>query len=334
MHARTSRPTVLAALVGVAATLAACTGSDPGRTRRAAPEPPAFAEVPLSGAHPAIAGDYPKASSAGPCDPRVSLTPLDPLPAPGRMPTGSTMAAVHERGYLLVGVDQNTRFFAELDSRTSEIKGFDIDMANRLAQAIFGEPGHVRYLVITQAQRIDALTSGQVDVVVDTMTITCERKERVAFTSDYYTDGQRVLVRSDAGVRGLADLRGKRVCTVRGTTSIAFLRDDPAGVVPYAVDNWTDCLVALQQREVDAVSTTSALLQGLQRQDADTVVVGPTFTDEPHGMAFPLAHTDFVRFANALLERMKRDGEWQRLYDRSVRQALGPQGPPRADYAG
>lgn len=333
MRARTARPIALATALVAAAALTACSGPGPDRTRRAVPRPPSISEVPVSGARPAVADDYPKSSSAAPCDPRVSLTPLDPLPEPGRMPAGSTMAAIHKRGRLLVGVDQNTRFFAELDSRTSEIKGFDIDMADRLAEAMFGGPGHIRYVVITQAQRVEALTSGRVDVVVDTMTITCERREQVAFTSDYYTDGQRVLVRSDAGVRSMADLHGKRVCTVRGTTSIAFLRAHPAGVLPYAVDNWTDCLVALQQGEVDAVSTTSALLQGLRSQDADTVVVGPTFTDEPHGMAFPLEHTDFVRFANALLERMKRDGEWQRLYDKSVRQALGAQGPPRASYA-
>ncbi|MGW9209561.1 glutamate ABC transporter substrate-binding protein [Embleya sp. NPDC055664] len=332
MHWGARRTATAAAAVALAATLAACTGSSgapPAEVRTAA-------EPIVSGAHPAGPDDYPKPSTAAPCDPRRSLTPPDPLPAGGRMPAGSTMETVQRRGYLIVGVDQNTRYFAELDRRSGRIQGFDIEMAKSLAQAIFGgpdDPARIRYKVITQAQRPEVLRSGVVDVVIDTMTITCERKHEVAFSSDYYTDGQRVLVRSDSDVHSLADLRGRRVCTVRATTSIVFLRDDPAGVLPYAVENWTDCLVALQQGEVDAISTTSALLHGLRAQDADTVVVGPAFSDEPHGMAFPLAHEDFVRFANGLLERMKRDGSWQRLYDTWLAVPLGPQSPPPASYA-
>ncbi|MET7302255.1 transporter substrate-binding domain-containing protein [Embleya sp. NPDC005575] len=334
MHRRSRRIATTASAVVLAATLVACSA---GSTRRPGAAATPVVDPVISGARPATPEDYPKPSVAPPCDPRESLTPPATLPDPGRMPAGSTMDTVHRRGYLIVGVDQNTRFFGELDRRSGLIKGFDIEMAKALARAIFGgadDPAHIRYKVITQAQRPDVLRAGEVDVVVDTMTITCDRKLQVAFSSDYYTDGQRVLVRTDSGVRSLADLRGKRVCTVRATTSIVFLRDHPAGVLPYAVENWTDCLVALQQGEVDAVSTTSALLRGLQAQDSDTDVVGPALSDEPHGMAFPLAHQDFVRFANGLLERMKRDGSWQRLYDAWLAGPLGPQSPPRASYTG
>ncbi|WP_406288003.1 glutamate ABC transporter substrate-binding protein [Embleya sp. NBC_00896] len=335
MHSRIRRIVVAASAGVLATTLAACSGSATGRPAEVGG--PRGPEPPVSGARPATPEDYPRLSTAPACDPRRSLTPPATLPAPGRMPAGSTMETIRTRGYLIVGVDQNTRFFAELNRRSHEIEGFDIDMAKALAKAIFGTgpdgDERIRYKVVTQAQRIAVLTTGQVDVVIDTMTITCARKQQVAFSSDYYTDGQRVLVRYDSGVTGLAQLRGKRVCTVRATTSIAFLRDDPAGVLPYAVDNWTDCLVALQQGEVDAISTTSALLAGLRAQDPDTEVVGRPFTDEPHGMAFPLANQDFVRFANGLLERMKRDGSWQALYDRWLAGPLGAQPPPAASYA-
>ncbi|MYW04302.1 transporter substrate-binding domain-containing protein [Streptomyces sp. SID3343] len=320
-----------------ALTLVACSyspASQPG-------VPGPSARVSVSGARPALPQDYPAPSSAPACDPRESLSPLSPLPTPGQMPAGSTMEKILRRGYLIVGVDQNTRYFAELDTRSGRIKGFDIDIADRLATAIFGGAGpageHIRYKVITQAQRPEVIRDRVVDVVIDTMTITCDRKVVMAFGSDYYTDGQRVMIRDDtdgAGVTSLADLRGKRVCTVRLTTSIAYLRDDPAHVLPYAADNWTDCLVALQQGEVDAVSTTSALLKGLAAQDEDMRVVGPVFTDEPHGMAFPLADKDFVRFANALLEQLKQNGEWQRLYDTWLKEPLGAQSPPRAIYSG
>src|SRR5262245_53174975 len=44
-------------------------------------------------------------------DPTRSLSPIDPAPAPGHMPPGSTMAAIQENGKLRVAVDQNTLLF-------------------------------------------------------------------------------------------------------------------------------------------------------------------------------------------------------------------------------
>lgn len=284
---------------------------------------------------PAVAADYPGAPGDTGCDPRQSLTPPATLPRPNQLPPGSTMEAIRTKGRLKVGVDQNTIFFASLKRHSQQpntLVGFDIEMALEVGRAIFGEDGRVDFVVITQAQRIPALQNGTVDLVVNTMTITCDRKKQVAFSGNYYDDGQRVLVPYDSRVTEIEHLAGQRVCTARVTTSIVTLRD--SGVRPYAVDNWTDCLVALQRGEVEAVSTTGALLAGLAEQDRDTKVVGRRFTDEPHGMAVRLDRPDFVRFLNALLRDMIADGRWQAHYNKWLLGALGAQSPPITRYAG
>ncbi|WP_436774740.1 glutamate ABC transporter substrate-binding protein [Yinghuangia sp. YIM S09857] len=317
-------------LVPLAVLVAACAPGD----REVAPvvlSSPSLVPV----AWPATSADYPAASEDKSCDPRESLAPLARLPEPGKAPPGSTVAAIHAKGKLRVGVDQNTMFFASLDRVSKQNVGFDIDMAEAIGLAIFGKPGHVEYLVITQAQRIPVLRDGLVDLVVDTMTITCDRKKQVSFSGNYYDDGQRIMVPRDSSAHEITHLAGKRVCTARMTTSIVTLRDK--GAQPYAVDNWTDCLVALQRGEVDAISTTGALLAGLKAQDVDTEVRGPRFTDEPHGMAVPLGQEDFVRFLNRVLADMIEDGRWQALYDRWLATALfdsaNPEpGPPETRY--
>ncbi|MEU8132277.1 glutamate ABC transporter substrate-binding protein [Streptodolium elevatio] len=296
-------------LVPLVVAVAACSPGD----RRVAPVVLSSPSL-VPAAWPATDADYPAASGAAACDPRESLTPLSTLPKPGNMPPGSTMERIRRDQRLRVGVDQNTMFFASIDRLSKENVGFDIDMAEAVGLAIFGEPGHVDYQVITQAQRIPMLQQGKVDLVVDTMTITCDRKTQVSFSGNYYDDGQRILVPRDSPAQNIAGLAGQRVCTARVTTSIVTLRN--SGVLPYAVDNWTDCLVALQRGEVDAISTTGALLAGLKAQDVDTEIRGPRFTDEPHGMAVPLGQDDFVRFLNRLLADMIEDGRWQAMYDR------------------
>jgi polar amino acid transport system substrate-binding protein len=119
---------------------------------------------------------------------------------------------------------------------------------------------------------------------------------------------------------------------VQGTTSlpaVAALVPKPI-VVP--VRNWTDCLVMLQQAQVDAVSTDDVVLWGLQMQDPNVEVVGPSMGDEPYGVGVNKEHSDLVRFVNGVLAQMRSDGTWERLYDKWLLNFAPSPGPPPARY--
>ncbi len=257
------------------ACLAACTGTHPPAPVAAAPP---VAVRPPGVADPAVV----PSRTAGPqlsCDPRASLRPPGSLPAPGAMPANSTMAAIVARGRLRVGVDQNTYLFGYRDPATGQIVGFDIDIAREIARALFGDPNRVQLTAITSAQRIPFIQSGQVDIVSDSMTINCERLQLVDFSTDYFDAGQKILVTKGSPIRGPADLKGRKVCAASGTTSIQTIATLPAHPIPVSVNDWTDCMVLLQQGQVDAVSTDDNILAGLAKQDPNTVVVGNRFTD-------------------------------------------------------
>ncbi|MEU4443730.1 transporter substrate-binding domain-containing protein [Actinosynnema sp. NPDC050801] len=250
------------------------------------------------------------------CDPTASLRPTGAQPPPGQMPAGSTMARIQARGRLIAGVDQNTYLMGFRNPFSGELEGFDVDLAREVARAVFGDPGAIQFKVLTSEQRIPTLERGEVDIVVRTMTVTCERWQKVNFSTVYLQAGQRVLVPSNSEVTGIESLGGKRVCATKGSSSLVAVATAPSGPVPVSVPNWTDCLVMLQQGQVDAISTDDTILAGFAAQDPYTKVVGPQFTAEPYGMAFPKADEDFVRFVNALLERLRADGTWARLHER------------------
>ncbi|MQA26751.1 MAG: transporter substrate-binding domain-containing protein, partial [Micromonosporaceae bacterium] len=278
---------------------------------------------------PAESGDLaPPDRSCG--DARRSLRPRGSLPKPGRMPADSTMKRIQGDGRLVVGVDQNTYLFGFRDPASGQIAGFDPDIAREIARAIFGDPQKIKFRAMSSSERIPALRNGEVDIVVRTMTITCERWEEVGFSTEYYTAGQRVLVASDSKVKSVDDLVGKKVCAVGGTTSIQEIGRRKAK--PVAVRNWTDCLVLLQQHQVAAVSTDDVILAGLAAQDPQTKVVGDAFTDEPYGIAAASDATDLIQFLNAVLERMRRDGTWSAIYGRWLASTLGDGSPPPARY--
>ena len=95
------------------------------------------------------------------------------------------MAAIAERGRLVVGVDQNTYPFGFRNPSSGQLEGFDIDLAREVARRIFGDPDRIDLRVVDASQRESALQSGQVDVVVRTYSITCDRKRSVEFSTVY-----------------------------------------------------------------------------------------------------------------------------------------------------
>jgi polar amino acid transport system substrate-binding protein len=309
-------------------TAAACGTAAPPPVATSAVAEPMPAGVTI-GRPAALGGSTPL---GGNCKPLSDVAPTGALPAPGHMPAGSTMAAIQRRGYLRVGVDQTTLWFGYRDA-SGNLVGFDDDVARQVAKAIFGNPNAIRFTVITSAQRIPDVQHGVVDLVADNMTITCDRLQLVAFSSDYYNAGQTILVPSSSHVTSIGQLGGQRVCAAGGTTSVNEI-GKYSQLTPVAAPNWTDCLVMLQQGQVAAISTDNSVLVGLAHQDPDTAMINRPFTCEPHGLAMSNApHArDFVRFVNGVLQQMRTDGEWQRLYDYWVAPHLGPQAPPQPQY--
>jgi polar amino acid transport system substrate-binding protein len=316
-------PTVLAATVLALAAVAGC-GSGYAPTQvAAAPRSPAPTP------NPGTASPAPAATGAAVTTANClqSYAPQGALPSPGALPAGSTMERIRRRGYLRAGVSADTLLLGARNPVTGTIEGFDIDVLHAVAKAIFGDPGKVELRVITAADRLPVLRNGSVDVVARALTITCDRWNQIALSSEYYRAGQKVLVPLGSAARGMEDLKGKRVCAPTGSTSLDRLRQY-GGLVPVPSDSHTGCLVLFQRGEVDAITGDDTVLAGLAAQDPYARVVGKAFSAEPYGLGFNSKDVDLVRFVNGVLEQMRKDGRLTRSYDRWLRPALGPAPTP------
>jgi polar amino acid transport system substrate-binding protein len=269
----------------------------------------------------------PADKTADDCNPTASLRPFD-NPADA----DAAVANIRTRGRLIVGLDIGSNLFSFRDPITGEIVGFDVDIAGEVARDIFGNPSQVEYRILSSAERITALQKGEVDAVVKTMTITCDRRKLVNFSTVYLDAAQRILAPRDSPITKPADLSGKRVCVAKGTTSLQRIREIAPPPIVVEVVNWADCLVTLQQRQVDAVSTDDSILAGLVSQDPYLHIVGPNMDTQPYGIGVQLDNTGLVRFVNGTLERLRRDGTWNTLY-RKWLTVLGPApAPPSPRY--
>jgi polar amino acid transport system substrate-binding protein len=261
---------------------------------------------------------------------RESLRPAGPLPAPGAMPAGSTMAAIAERGRLIVGVDQGKFRMGYRNPATGELEGSDIDIARRIAAAIFGDPGRVQFVVLNIADRVAAIRDQRVDVVVNSFAVTCERQRSVEFSTAYMAVSQRMLVPAGSGIREVEDLAGQRVCTSRGSTTENVLRGLPAGLDVVTLPGIPDCVVELQQGRVAAVSSDDVLLAGLAAQDPQTEIIGRSLGDTSYAVGLNPGAPDLVRFVNAVLERGRADGSLAASNEAWFGQYLDPVPRPAA----
>ena len=268
-----------------------------------------------------------------------SYAPAGQLPAPGNMPAGSYMDKIQKRGRLIAGVSADTLLLGARNPISGRIEGFDIDLLHAVSQAIFGRPDRIELRVITAAQRAPVLQNKSVDIVARNMTINCSRWQLIAFSSEYYRSGQKVLVRlgettaSGGRITGMRDLTGKKVCAPNGSTSMEKLRTFK-GLEPVGADTHTGCLVLFQQGAVDAITGDDTVLAGLAAQDPYAQVVqAPAFTAEPYGLGINKANVDFVRFVNGVLEDFKADGRWSRSYQTWLADSLGKApAPPKPVY--
>jgi polar amino acid transport system substrate-binding protein len=262
------------------------------------------------------------------CNPDASSLAPDGAPS---VASGSFAAKIRARGYLIAGVDQTTYDFGFLNPLTGQTEGFDIDMIDAVAEAIFG-PGyatHIYFKAIHNADRISDIQNGTVDIVADTMTINCQRLAEIDFSAVYYDAHAQLLVDKNSAATSLADLKGQKVCAVSGSDDIAIIKR--YGARPVEPTYWTDCLVDLQQGQVAGVVTDNSILHGLAAQDPFTKIVGGNLEDEPYGLGISRQHPDFVRFVNAVLTRIESDGQWQQDYQRWAGSPVPA--PPALQYA-
>ncbi|MEV5084847.1 glutamate ABC transporter substrate-binding protein [Streptomyces sp. NPDC093064] len=250
---------------------------------------------------------------------------------------GPTLSAIRSRGYLTVGVDQNSyRWgYRNPNNASGALEGFDIDLVHRIAEDILGDANKVQFKAIPTNERIPAIRSGRVDMVVRTMTITCDRLKQVAFSAPYFLTGQQVLAPKTSGITGYdGSLAGKRICSATGSTAYDHLSADTKdGRLPASTDitttvpNQLDCLVRLQLGEVDAVVTDGALAASQAAQDPTVALKGASFTKEFYGVAMKLGADDLVRQVNRTLENYRKDGGWKASYGTWLSATLGKDSP-------
>ena len=202
--------------------------------------------------------------------------------------------------------------------------GFDVDTAVYIAGALGVTRDNITWKEANADQRQQLLESGGADLIVSTFSITDQRKQVVDFAGPYFVAHQDLLVRrNDTEITGPEALDGKTLCSVPGTTSAAYVTSHFLGNIKLLEKpRFSDCVTALANSEIDAVTTDDVILAGFAAQpqyQGKLKVVGKGFSDEIYGVGVKKGNSDLVGKVNAALKQYIDDGSWRKSLDANVR---------------
>ncbi|GAA4779667.1 glutamate ABC transporter substrate-binding protein [Microbacterium gilvum] len=229
-----------------------------------------------------------------------------------------TYDAMVERDGVVVGVKEDQPGLGYLDATTNERTGFDIDIARWMAASLGFSEEQIEFEAIPSANREQAIINGDIDYYVGTYSITDARKEQIDFAGPYFVTGQGLLVAADNDtIESDADLTSDvTVCSATGSTPIQNIRDNYEAQTE-EFDTYTQCVDALLNGTVDAVTTDELILIGYAAQNPEELkVVGEPFSTENYGIGLPKGDDALRTFFN---ETLTDGGDtWQAIFDANL----------------
>ncbi|MGP3971224.1 glutamate ABC transporter substrate-binding protein [Streptomyces sp. 6N223] len=215
-----------------------------------------------------------------------------------------------------------------LENSEGEYSGFDVDVATYIAGEMGVAPEDIEWVEAPSADRETMLQSGDVDFIVASYSINPERMELVDFAGPYFLAHQDLLVRSDAEVSEDA-INEMTLCTVAGSTSAQNVQDSIApDAATQEFPTYSECVPAVQQGTIDALTTDDSILAGYAAQDeyeGQFKLAGFDLSDEYYGVGVPKGETELVDEINTALQKMIDDGSWEQAVESNF-------GPANYDY--
>lgn len=249
----------------------------------------------------------------------TAALPTYPVKSGVKLTGSKTFDRISKNGKLTIGVKADQPNLGFQDTASKKYSGFDIEIAKMIAADLGFSEDKIEFKTIQSANRETALAGGQVDYYVGTYTINDKRKKLVDFAGPYFIAGQDLLVKKGSAIKTTADIKGKKVCSATGSTSIQRIKDGNYGATPVEYDSYSICVQNLLSGQVDAVTTDDAILKGYAAQnEGQLTVLGKPFSQEPYGVGLAKGDTALQQAITAALKAHEDNGDWKKAYDATL----------------
>jgi ABC-type amino acid transport substrate-binding protein len=236
------------------------------------------------------------------------------------MQTGApkdTLARISQTQTLTLGYREDSKPFSFKGSDGNPT-GYSVDVCKRVAAAIQAQLKlpklELKWVPVTVATRMQAVNDGSVDLECGTTTRTLGREQQVDFSNTTWVDGSSFVSAAATPLRRVADLNGKRVAVIAGTTTESALKALGAkGITPVfvAVKTHTDGVASVRDGRADAYATDRLILVGevLGGPAGATLLLSDDYLSVETYSLMMRRDADFRLAVNRGLAQLYRSGE-------------------------
>jgi glutamate/aspartate transport system substrate-binding protein len=248
--------------------------------------------------------------------------------------SNDSLAKIKAAGKVVIGTRDSS---APLAYTTGDGKytGYHVEICNRIADAIKADlkmPNlGVEYALVTSQNRIPLVVNGTVDLECGSTTNNKARQQQVAFAPTTYVTNVRIAVRGNSGINSVADLKGKKVATTTGTTSVQLLRkhERAQGVQFEEIfgKDHADSFLLMESGRADAFVMDDNILAGLivnSKTPSEFKIVGESLSEEPIAIMYRKDDPAFKKVVDNAVISMMKSGEIDKIYNKWFMQPIPP----------
>ncbi|NET37979.1 MAG: transporter substrate-binding domain-containing protein [Cyanothece sp. SIO1E1] len=224
------------------------------------------------------------------------------------MSSAAELEVIQQRGYLIVAVKDNLRPMGFIDAE-GQLVGFEVDVARRLAEALFGQADAVVFQPVSNRDRLAVVLDNEVDVAIASVTATGPRYRVVNFSTPYYLDGTTLIAR-DIAIQTLSDLAQRPVAILNGSSAIASVRASLPGAVLVGVESYQAARSLLESNQVSAFAGDASVLAGWVQEHPAYRLLPDILSAEPLAVVMPkgIDYDPLRRQVSALIDSWIQEG--------------------------
>lgn len=222
----------------------------------------------------------------------------------GNTTQARTLDEIKADGTIKIGVFSDKNPFGYVDAN-GEVQGYDVYFAKRIAKDLLGSEENVEFVFVEAANRVEYLESGKVDIILANFTVTEERAQKVDFALPYMKVALGVVSPDNALITDIAQLNGKTLIVVKGTTAETYFTENYPDVKLLKFDEYQEAYDALADGRGDAFSTdnTEVLAWALQNKGF-TVGIESIGNLDSIAPAVQKGNTELLNWINAEIESL------------------------------
>ncbi|NJM36669.1 MAG: transporter substrate-binding domain-containing protein [Akkermansiaceae bacterium] len=213
---------------------------------------------------------------------------------------------------LRVGMDLSYPPF-EMQDKAGNPDGVGVRMAEALAIQLGRK---LKIVPMEFSGLIPALKTGNIDIILSSMTATDERRQSIDFSNPYAFTGLALLVGKNSDIQSIEDLKkpGRKITAKTGTTGEIWAINQIPQAGRVVFEDQAACVLEVAQGRADAfIYDQLSIYKYAEENKATTRGLLKPFVEESWAIGIAKGNTELLGKVNAFLDDFRKQNGFEKL---------------------